>query len=241
MDQTTTFWNLGGLSFVQGTGGVVPQGPQSEPFVDTTGSSLVLYANSSMRVQGLQSDVLCESVSEVPIVITPGISATVNLTGQCSGGSSTTWSVPFSEGGIAAMSCPSPPTFDAAENVSNYTLYIATLGSSESQTLGNLQCSIIGQISGGTLYQNFSILDDQFWWFPDLDTPSVKPAFDITEKSVAALTAALNAAQSDRGNLFVEAFQTLYLDTPPNIREALTGLVGAMLQGTLSYEVSCQL
>lgn len=243
-------WDIGGISFIGPTGGAIPQGPQSEYQVDTTAYSQgpsglpQSVGNSTSHVQGLHVRVSCQNVSSVPINVSTSMSQSIaNVSGTCPDGSSRNWTLPFSVGGIAVLNCSGTSPLPT---IGNYTLYIATLGTPDIPTFGNLACGIDTQILSGQLAQYSLGSGNGYVWSTNaVEAPeNVQPAFDIAKESVAGLTAALTIAQTNAGNLFVGSFLSLLLSSittsvEPSLGSSMTlDLVGAMLEGIISYEVS---
>ncbi|KZS92722.1 hypothetical protein SISNIDRAFT_509800 [Sistotremastrum niveocremeum HHB9708] len=232
----TILWGIGAVPFANGTGGVIPQGPGSEPFVDTTGLWLNESTRSDISLQGLDTNVTCQSVSTVPITLSSDdFSSTATATVTCPDGSSRQWSLPFSDTGLAAIDCPGSPNVD---NSGDNLLYIMTLGSTPPgvPTFGNLSCHITARIVDGKLEQGPDT-GEVFEWGPSGVPPNLPPAFDIAGQSVGGLSAALLTGQTETGNDFLGTFQTLFLSIISADADVPT-LVSYMLEGVILYEAS---
>ncbi|KZS96857.1 hypothetical protein SISNIDRAFT_482639 [Sistotremastrum niveocremeum HHB9708] len=239
--EVVNIYEMGGLNFYGSTGGVVPQGPSSSKYLDTT-SSYKQPANSSLTQQGLNVTVSCQYINNNPFSVTVDSTGMIaNVTSDCGGGNTQSWTLPNSNFLVGSINCPAP---DTTPNLITENVYLTHFGSgADYDVIGNISCEVTGSIELGSLEYKSST--SAFSWINNGTTDTREPSFNVMGNATAALISVIAGTQTWNGNFFIDAINSIYIPFVRNqtmasngTQLAYTSLLETMIQGVIEYEAS---
>ncbi|KZS96872.1 hypothetical protein SISNIDRAFT_482652 [Sistotremastrum niveocremeum HHB9708] len=241
LQEVVEIYEMGGSTFYGSTGGAVPQGPASDKHLDTT-QSYSRQANSSLDQQGIDISVSCQYINESPMTaFLDQSSSMVNVTGYCPDGQGQTWLLPNSSFIVASLDCPESVS---TPNLESHLLYFSNYGTGGSyEIIGNISCEVNGSITTGHL--DYNSPPSAFSWNSDGSVETRDQSFRVLENSMDALIYVLETSQSEDGNLFIDAINSIYVPFVMN-QTLVTGapqlsflsMLETMTRGVLEYEAS---